>query len=77
MEFFVENIQARENLKKRQKKENPLTMECEFCGKNIVRNTWNKKYRLINICQQPTKRFFCSSQCKLNWIFKMEKEIVT
>lgn len=77
MEFFTENIRTRKNLKKNQKPEKKVVSTCEFCGKKIVRGTWNKRYRLINVCQQPSKRFFCSNQCKLNWIFKFEKQILT
>jgi ssDNA-binding Zn-finger/Zn-ribbon topoisomerase 1 len=67
----------KEKFKKIQEKEKRVMTECEYCGKQIVRNTWNKKYRLINICQQPPKRFFCSHQCKLEWIFKMERIALT
>jgi hypothetical protein len=72
LELFIEDEQAKEILKKTQKKERPEIMKCEFCGKRILRNTWNKKYRLINVCQLPKKRLFCSNQCKLRWIFKDE-----
>ena len=44
--------------------------KCEFCGKNIVGTKWKKEYHHINITQKPKKRFFCSRQCKLRWIFK-------
>ncbi|MFX1322784.1 MAG: hypothetical protein ACFFAQ_14195 [Promethearchaeota archaeon] len=47
---------------------------CENCGKNIVNNKWNKEYYHINISQEPVKRFFCSRQCKLRWIFKIMGE---
>ncbi|MFW9780812.1 MAG: hypothetical protein ACFFFB_00840 [Candidatus Heimdallarchaeota archaeon] len=50
--------------------------ECEFCGKKILRNTWNKKYHHINICQIPEKRFFCSLKCKFGWIFKSTEDSV-
>jgi len=43
---------------------------CEFCGKSIVGTKWNKKYHHINITQTPEKRFFCSRQCKIKWIFE-------
>ena len=43
---------------------------CEFCGKNIVGSKWKKEYHHINISQNPQKRFFCSRQCKLKWVFK-------
>ncbi|MFW9865294.1 MAG: hypothetical protein ACFFEN_04275 [Candidatus Thorarchaeota archaeon] len=45
---------------------------CEYCGKTIVGTKWNKEHNHINICQEPAKRFFCSRQCKINWIFKVE-----
>ena len=44
--------------------------KCEFCGKSTRGTKWNKEYHHINIAQKPEKRFFCSRQCKLNWIFK-------
>lgn len=53
------------------KEEEKLTIpNCEFCGKSIVGTKWNKEYHHINITQKPEKRFFCSRQCKLRWIFK-------
>ncbi|MFX1480231.1 MAG: hypothetical protein ACFFCI_19130 [Promethearchaeota archaeon] len=45
---------------------------CEYCGKNIIGSKWNKEHHHINICQEPIKRFFCSRQCKINWIFHSE-----
>lgn len=60
MEIFKE-------LKLREKEVIPY---CENCGKSIVNNKWNKEYHHINICQEPVKRFFCSRQCKLRWIFE-------
>jgi hypothetical protein len=75
MEYFTENKELRGKFKEIQKKE--IITECEFCGKRIVRNRWNKKYQLINVCQQPKRRFFCSSQCKLNWIFDFERALLT
>jgi hypothetical protein len=74
MGIFDDNTRTKEKFKDVLKKEKTVMTECEYCGKHIVRNTWNKKYRLINICQEPPKRFFCSSECKLKWIFKIEKE---
>jgi hypothetical protein len=76
MKYFDAKTHLRDKLKEIQKKEKILMKECEYCGKHIVRNTWNKKYCLINICQQPKKRFFCSHKCKLRWIFKIEKEAI-
>lgn len=59
-----------EGLKEIKQEEKIIVPNCEFCGKNIVGNKWNKEYHHINICQEPIKRFFCSRQCKLRWIFK-------
>ena len=42
--------------------------KCEFCGKRIVNSKWNKEYNYVNVCQEKSKRFFCSRQCKINWI---------
>jgi hypothetical protein len=77
MGMFDENTRTKEKFKEALKKEKQVMTECEYCGKHIVRNTWNKKYRLINICQEPPKRFFCSNECKLKWIFKIEKDPLT
>lgn len=59
-----------EGLKEIKQEEKKVVPNCEFCGKSIVGSKWNKEYHHINICQEPIKRFFCSRQCKLNWIFK-------
>jgi hypothetical protein len=69
VEILTGNDHLKEKSNKRNNKEKPLVTKCEFCSKRIVRNTWNKKYRLINICQQPPRRYFCSNKCKLKWIF--------
>lgn len=62
--------QKKEGLKEIKQIEKKIVPNCEFCGKNIVGNKWNKEYHHINICQEPIKRFFCSHECKLNWVFK-------
>ncbi|MFW9937754.1 MAG: hypothetical protein ACFFD5_08900 [Candidatus Thorarchaeota archaeon] len=77
MKYFDKNNPLKANFEENQKREKKFKTECEFCGRHIVRNTWNKKYCLINICQQPPKRFFCSHKCKLGWIFKIEREVLT
>jgi hypothetical protein len=59
-----------EGLKEIKQKEKIIVPNCEFCGKKIVGSKWNKEYNHINICQEPIKRFFCSRQCKLKWIFE-------
>jgi hypothetical protein len=59
-----------ENFKEIKEVEKPVTPTCESCGKSIVGTKWNKEYQHINIAQKPEKRFFCSRQCKLTWIFK-------
>jgi len=59
-----------EGLKEIKQEEKKVVPNCEFCGKSIVGSKWNKEYHHINICQEPIKRFFCSRQCKLSWIFK-------
>ena len=61
--------QILDELKEIKKKEELIVPSCESCGKNIVGSKWNKHYHHINICQDPIKRFFCSRQCKLDWIF--------
>jgi hypothetical protein len=43
---------------------------CAFCGESIGSTKWKKRHQLININQEPKKRYFCSQQCKLKWIFK-------
>ena len=59
-----------EKIKDIKEVEKKATQNCEFCGKSIVGTKWKKEYHHINICQKPIKRFFCSRQCKLKWIFK-------
>ena len=59
-----------EGLKEVKQEEKKIVPNCEFCGKSIVGSKWNKEYHHINICQEPIKRFFCSRQCKLKWVFK-------
>ena len=59
-----------EGLKEIKQEEKIIVPNCEFCGKSIVGSKWNKEYHHINICQEPIKRFFCSRQCKLKWVFK-------
>ena len=59
-----------EGLKEIKQEEKKIVPNCEFCGKSIVGSKWNKEYHHINICQEPIKRFFCSRQCKLKWVFK-------
>jgi len=58
-----------EELKDIRQEEKKVVPNCEFCGKSIVGSKWNKEYHHINICQEPIKRFFCSRQCKLKWVF--------
>lgn len=70
MEKFNGISQAIKNLKEIKQKEKVVVPNCELCGKRIVSSKWNKKYHHINICQEPVKRFFCSRQCKLKWVFK-------
>ncbi len=59
-----------EEFKEPEEVEQKIIPTCEFCGKDIVGSKWNKEYHHINICQEPKKRFFCSRQCKLKWVFK-------
>jgi hypothetical protein len=59
-----------QGLKEIKPKEELVTPDCEFCGKSIVGSKWNKEYHHINICQEPIKRYFCSRQCKLRWVFE-------
>ena len=69
MEKLNEISQMIEELKDIRQEEKIIVPKCEFCGKNIAGSKWNKKYHHINICQEPIKRFFCSRQCKLKWVF--------
>ncbi|MFX1366733.1 MAG: hypothetical protein ACFFCE_19730 [Promethearchaeota archaeon] len=69
MEKSNEISQMIERLKEIKQEEKIIVPKCEFCGKSIVGSKWNKEYHHINICQEKKKRFFCSRQCKLNWIF--------
>ncbi|MCK4480316.1 MAG: hypothetical protein KAV01_07300 [Candidatus Lokiarchaeota archaeon] len=68
----MNNIDPFEELKEINQKEEKMAY-CESCGRSIRNNKWKKQHHHINICQQPIKRFFCSRQCKLKWIFKKVK----
>jgi len=59
------------NSNPRSQEEKRIMTACENCRKEIVNNKWNKEYHHINIDQKPQKHFFCSRQCKVNWIFKI------
>ncbi len=61
---LVENFKETKEIKK------PTMPNCELCGKSTKGSKWNKEYHHINITQTPSKRFFCSRQCKIRWIFK-------
>ncbi len=61
---------AMEKFKEFKVVEEPTMPNCEACGKSIGSTKWNKEYHHINITQKPVKRFFCSRQCKLKWIFE-------
>ena len=67
--------QLEDILKEKPESEKSTSLVCEFCGKNIKRKTWNKRYWHINICQEPVKRFFCSHECKLSWIFEIPEGV--
>jgi len=58
------------DFKKIEKVQKPTMPNCEFCGKSTKGSKWNKEYHHINITQTPQKRFFCSRQCKIRWIFE-------
>ncbi len=53
-----------------------MALFCAYCGAGIVRKgtgkrTWNRRRVVhINICQEPSIKYFCNRDCKLNWIFK-------
>ena len=45
-----------------------LRGSCAYCGAYIkIRHTSN--FIHVNICQNPRKHYFCSKECKINWIF--------
>lgn len=52
---------------------------CEYC-KSIINRKTSKSNLLVNACQIPSKRVFCSKKCKNKWIRAVqknkEKEIV-
>jgi len=41
---------------------------CEYCGSNIRRRVANEILH-INIGQNPTHHYFCSKECKTEWIY--------
>ena len=42
---------------------------CEYCGKMICRRGDN----LFNIAQLIVKRMFCSTKCKIKWIYARQE----
>lgn len=44
---------------------------CEFCGKFLTRYAPNVTH--VNITQNPQTHYFCSYECKLNWVFLFQK----
>ena len=64
-----------EGLKEIRIKEKIVEPNCESCGKRIKGTKWNKEYHHINICQEPVKRYFCSRQCKLQWVFENHQNL--
>lgn len=67
-----------------------MKRKCEWCGTTFKikykkdRKVWKVvekiRYAHLNICQNPAIHYFCSSQCKLNWIFanlnRKNKEVI-
>ena len=45
-----------------------MALLCCYCGAEIT----SKRIRIvhINICQNPSIKYFCNRDCKLNWVFK-------
>ena len=47
-------------------------MICEYCKKDIKKRKIGNIKRLINICQTPQTRVFCSKKCKDKWCFGVQ-----
>jgi hypothetical protein len=45
-------------------------MLCEYCGRIIIGKVENNK-QLVNVCQRPDIRNFCSKECKDNWCYSV------
>lgn len=56
-------------------KEGTKINQCDYCGAYIkIRYTSN--FIHVNICQNPKTHYFCSKECKINWIFApLEKKV--
>lgn len=50
------------------KEDAKLRALCDYCGVYIKIRTTNN-FNHINICQNPKNHYFCSKECKINWIF--------
>ena len=50
-----------------------LRGSCAYCGAYIkIRHTSNFVH--VNICQNPARYYFCSKECKINWIFGLNEK---
>ena len=46
---------------------------CKHCGTNIKRR-YTSNFIHVNICQNPARHYFCSKECKINWIFGLNEK---
>jgi YHS domain-containing protein len=49
-------------------KRRDISNQCDYCGAYIKIRTTNN-FIHINIRQNPKTHYFCSKECKINWIF--------
>ncbi len=54
-----------------------LKKNCELCGKplKLYQRNYDRPYKFvfINITQEPAEHYFCSKNCKIEWIFNPNK----
>ena len=49
---------------------------CEVCGnkRRIRKGKINNNFMHINIGQNPSHHYFCSKECKLKWIYAIQRK---
>ena len=44
-----------------------LRGSCDYCG-GYIKIRYTSNFSHVNICQNPKNHYFCSKECKINWI---------
>ena len=54
-----------------------LRGSCDYC-KAYIKIRYTSNFIHVNICQNPKNHYFCSKECKTNWIFApLERKVKT